>query len=604
MKNHNIKNTIKTTRYMFSAVLRKKHGKAYVFLKTVIAVVDALFPIVFVIIPGLLIDELLLDQDITRIACYIFVLCLSPIIIEVFRLLMRKKITALRLNLDTDFSVDFYSHIADMDFETTESPEIQTLKGRAQETLESSVTIVDSILNLMSAFIRLLSLSAIIAMMNPIIILIIIIQVYLNAAVSKWVNRRVHNGDIELSKMGRKIYAATCVFDDNDYAKELRIFDIKSYIINLFIKNKNDENAIWMKIRNSQFTANMLTVFIKGVQQCFVYIYLVYDVIAHALPIGNLTIYLASVDQFSGALGNFMSTYVDLIGRSYKVDELITFMNIPLKQLHSGTRIPCINKDSVIEFRNVSFQYPGSDKYALQDFNMTIRLSEKLCIVGKNGSGKSTFIKLLTRLYFPVKGEILLDGININEYDYKQYQALFASVFQDFQLFFMSLRQNVCLSDEVHDVKLKKAYIESDLENLIQTLPHSDETQVYKWECEDGFEPSGGEGQKIAIARALYRNGEIYLLDEPTAALDPEAEYEIYMKFHNMISGKCAVLITHRLSAVQLADKVAVFDNGHVAEYGTHAELYAKGGIYTEMFDKQAQFYRDAPQETESKTAE
>ena len=132
-----------------------------------------------------------------------------------------------------------------------------------------------------------------------------------------------------------------------------------------------------------------------------------------------------------------------------------------------------------------------------------------------------------------------------------------------------------------------------NLDKLINSLKYLDETQVYKWECAEGFEPSGGEGQRIAIARALYHDREIYLLDEPTAALDPNTEYEIYTQFNNMITDKCAVLITHRLSAVQLADKVAVFDNGSVVEYGTHKELYEKGGIYTEMFDKQAQFYRD-----------
>ena len=145
---------------------------------------------------------------------------------------------------------------------------------------------------------------------------------------------------------------------------------------------------------------------------------------------------------------------------------------------------------------------------------------------------------------------------------------------------------------------------QSGLASLIKKLAHGYETRVYKWEAIDGFQPSGGEGQKIAITRAIYRDSQILLLDEQTAALDPNAEYEIYTQFHKIINDKCAVLITHRLSAVQLADKVAVFDNGHVAEYGTHQELYAKGGIYTEMFDKQAKFYRDAPQEANSEATE
>ena len=159
----------------------------------------------------------------------------------------------------------------------------------------------------------------------------------------------------------------------------------------------------------------------------------------------------------------------------------------------------------------------------------------------------------------------------------------------------MTVKENIVLEYEKDDEKIALISNQSGLVSLIQKLPHGYDTPVYKWEAIDGFQPSGGEGQKIAITRALYRNSQILLLDEPTAALDPNAEYEIYTQFHNMITDKCAVLITHRLSAVQLADKVAVFENGRVVEYGTHKELYAKGGVYTEMFDKQAQFYRDEP---------
>lgn len=155
------------------------------------------------------------------------------------------------------------------------------------------------------------------------------------------------------------------------------------------------------------------------------------------------------------------------------------------------------------------------------------------------------------------------------------------------------------MADKYNKARLDKVCKDSGIESLVEKLPKGYDTQVDKWIDEEGFEPSGGENQRIAIARACYHGGDIFLLDEPTAALDPMAEYEIYNQFNNMITDKCAILITHRLSAVQLADKVAVFDDGHVAEYGTHAKLYAKGGIYTEMFDKQARFYRDKPSESD-----
>lgn len=586
-------NTITTSKYMFKSVWNKPGGKRYIFMKLIIAACDSFIPLVYVIFPGMIIDGLLNNDHLTAIIGYIVALCGFPVLNELIHLIINTKIVKLKHALDLAFSVDYYSHVADMDYELNESPEIQTLKGRAQQTLESSVTIVDSLLGVISSFLRLMLITTVVFTMNPIVIILVIIQVCINAYIAKWLNKRSHEVDVETSSFARKIYANTCVFDDDDYAKELRLYNLKDYIINLYITNKTQENEVWLRHRRNQFAASTLTVFVKNIQQLIIYGILVYEVINHALPIGQFTIYLSSINQFSSSLGLLFSSYVDLSGRSFKIDELIEFMAIPKKQLQSGKMCPKFTKESVIEFKNVSFKYPGSEHYALKNVNIKIKYSEKLCIVGANGSGKSTFIKLLTRLYFPAEGTILLDGVNINEYDYKHYQKIFAPVFQDYQLLFMTLRDNVVLANKVDDMLLKKTYSDSKLDKLVASLKHFDETQVYKWECADGFDPSGGEGQRIAIARALYHNREIYLLDEPTAALDPNSEYELYTQFHDMIQNKCAVLITHRLSAVQLADKIAVFDNGQVAEYGTHEELYAKGGIYTEMFDKQAQFYRD-----------
>lgn len=303
--------------------------------------------------------------------------------------------------------------------------------------------------------------------------------------------------------------------------------------------------------------------------------------------------------QFSGSLSNITRQYLNLSMLSLRVQELIKFMNIPLKNHKMGEITPVFDSDSVIEFKNVSFRYPGSDRLVIDKLNLTVRGDEKLCIVGVNGSGKSTFVKLLTRLYVPTDGEILLNGININEYDYREYCKLFAPVFQDFALYNITLGENIVMAEEYNRERLLSATRQSGLSAMVENTKYGYDTIIYKWFDEEGVEPSGGEGQRIAMARALYRGGSVYILDEPTAALDPNAEYEIYTQFNNMITDKCAVLITHRLSAVQLADMVAVFDDGHVAEYGTHAELYAKGGIYTEMFDKQAKFYRDKPTESD-----
>lgn len=320
--------------------------------------------------------------------------------------------------------------------------------------------------------------------------------------------------------------------------------------------------------------------------------YVVYRVLRHGLGVGDMTVYISAMQQFASALGRVVNSYMNLSRSSLDIAELKTFMDIPLSYQKSGSEEPILDKNSVIEFRSVSFKYPGSEIYALRNVNITIHANERLCIVGENGSGKSTFIKLLTRLYTPSDGEILLNGKNVNEYDFSKYQSLFSPVFQDFEHYHFTLGENIILAHEHDQSRLDEVCSKSGLSGLIAKLPNGYDTQVYKALDEKGFEPSGGEAQRIAIARAIYHNAPIVLLDEPTAALDPMAEYEIYTQFNDMITDKTAVLITHRLSAVQLADKVAVFDKGCVIEYGTHDELYAGGALYRDMFDKQAHFYR------------
>ena len=250
----------------------------------------------------------------------------------------------------------------------------------------------------------------------------------------------------------------------------------------------------------------------------------------------------------------------------------------------------------VITFCDVSFRYPRSDKYVLRHLNLTIRPGEHLSIVGLNGAGKTTFIKLLCRLYEVTEGEICIDGINIMEYSEEEYRKLFAVVFQDFKLFAFSLRENVAPGvEDIDEERLEQVLTQTGLYEDAQKLPDGLDTMIYKSFDEKGVELSGGQQQKTAISRALYRDAPIVILDEPTAALDPIAEYEIYRQFHALVGGKTAIYISHRLSSCRFCDHIAVFAEETVKEYGTHDELVARAdGIYAEMFRAQAQYYVDS----------
>ena len=245
-----------------------------------------------------------------------------------------------------------------------------------------------------------------------------------------------------------------------------------------------------------------------------------------------------------------------------------------------------------VEFRNVSFKYPGSDEYALRNLSIKFKIGSRLAVVGRNGSGKTTFIKLLCRLYDPTEGEILLNGADIRKYSYSDYLSIFSVVFQDFRLFSFPLAQNVAVAEEYDSGKVIGCLEEAGFGQRLATLSQGIETPLYKDFDEKGVEISGGEAQKIALARALYKDAPFVILDEPTAALDPIAEAEIYAKFNDMVGDRTAIYISHRLSSCRFCDVIAVFDKGQIVQKGSHEELAADAaGKYYELWNAQAQYY-------------
>ena len=594
-----LRNTITSTKYMLNNIWRIKDGKIYLFLKSFLSILTAVLPLISVWMPGLIINELTGERRANVLLAYIGITAGIPFIQSMIVSTLKVHLHTLRNHFVTTIKVNFVSHCADMDLETMENPDIQVLKERAEETTIDSLDTFEFLSGFISALISMIMCISIIFSLNLWILVLVIIVVVINYLSSRRVTQKSFPIDHELSKYNRFGWPVLNYFSNLQYAKEMRLYHLKDYFTKLYSDKRyeSDKYAIQLFVyhRNSEWIGAITLL----LQTAVLYGYFVYRVIQGELAIGDMTIYMGTISQFANSLTNVTRQYLNLSQLSLRVQELMKFMNIPLKNVHAGSRTPIFDGNSVIEFKNVSFKYPGSEKYALRNMNITIHGNEKLCIVGVNGSGKSTFIKLLTRLYAPSEGEILLNGININEYDYLQYNKLFSPVFQDFALYNISLRDNIIMTDKLDLARLNTIIEQSGLSSLVNHHKDGYDTVLYKWYDEEAIEPSGGEGQRIAIARARYHDKDIFILDEPTAALDPNAEYEIYTQFNQMITGKCAVLITHRLSAVQLADKVAVFDDGHMVEYGTHAQLYAEGGRYTEMFDKQAQFYRDSTKTSE-----
>lgn len=274
---------------------------------------------------------------------------------------------------------------------------------------------------------------------------------------------------------------------------------------------------------------------------------------------------------------------------------LFDFLDIPNNMYQGNLTVEKRrDQDYEIEFRDVSFKYPGSESYSLRHVSMKFKMGERVAVVGQNGSGKTTFIKLLCRLYDPTEGEILLNGINIRKYSYREYMAVFSVVFQDFALFAYRLGENVAAGSAYDAGRVKKCLADAGFGSRLENMPDGLETYLYKKFSKKGVDISGGEAQKIAIARSLYRDSPFIILDEPTAALDPVAEADIYTKFNEIVGDKTAIYISHRLSSCRFCDDIAVFDNGQVVEQGSHEDLISnENGKYHELWFAQAQYYAE-----------
>ncbi|MCI8798279.1 MAG: ABC transporter ATP-binding protein [Lachnospiraceae bacterium] len=312
-----------------------------------------------------------------------------------------------------------------------------------------------------------------------------------------------------------------------------------------------------------------------------------------AFPVGDVIKFASAFTNMLSGVQNMAYQCNGLIVTARRAASTLEMMNIG-DEMYRG-KLPVekrLDNQYEIEFRNVSFRYPGTETYALKNLSLKLHIGERMAIVGMNGSGKTTMIKLLCRLYDPQEGEILLNGVDIRKFRQEEYIRLFSVVFQDFKLLSMPLGENVAASLDVDEKLAEQVLRKAGLSERLAKLPEGLETWLYQDIADDGVEISGGEAQKIAIARALYKDAPFVLLDEPTASLDPLSEYEIYSGFDAMVGDKTAIYISHRLSSCRFCDDIAVFHEGRLVQRGTHEELLKdEQGKYYELWNAQAQYY-------------
>lgn len=590
-----LSSNIKTLKYFFK--LTNRISKTYIVKSMLASIFKACTPFLNIILPKLIIDELLSGKDMKMLIVYIGVLTIGNLLLKIINNHFIRIMELARTDLFNKMDSYLGEKCVDMDFENIENPEVLDLKERAFFSIYSLDAIGRTLENasiIIYETITLLGLGYILSTLNPSIIAVVLFIVLINSFIFKKIEKIRFEDNQKAIFDNRAFGYFLRTTSDFSMGKDIRLYKVAPLILK---KSKYFTDNL-LRIYSKQFTAvgkySGISNINMQVQMIIVYAYLTMRVIRETISIGSFTMYANAVRNFSTSIMALINSFIEINQMCMYLELFIQFDSIESKNSRGSISTSSV-QNFEIEFKKVSFKYPNKQEYTLKNISIIIKPGEKLSIVGLNGAGKTTFIKLLSRLYEPTEGSILLGGVDIKEYIYEEYMNLLSIVFQDFKLLSFSIRENlsntICKdleSEEKVISCLDKAGFKNDLAKLNSGI----DTNIYKNFDEKGIEFSGGQAQKIAIARALYKNSPIVILDEPTSALDPISEYEVYNSFNNLVQGKTAIYISHRLSSARFSDKIAVFKDGEIIEYGNHYDLIEDDdSLYANMYNTQAKYY-------------
>jgi len=572
-----------------------KKYKMYFIVRFFRLVVMTLMPFVNILVMPLIVDEMLTTRSAEKIFGYVVFILAADFVLSMINGTLGNILERYTVKFENYYKTLLSARIMELDFQLTEDKaaldQIELAKNGMSWYSGGLNGIVEPLFNMVSALLTVVGVIVIVATQAPVLILITTTILVFSALINAKLNQIEQKQYAELSKVNRIFSYLGWELTDFRYGKDIRLYGAKDMMVDKWDQYTGIMVGNWETLANKQLPLNLLITATDIIRDFGTYFYLGVLAITGKITIGVATQMFTAAGTFYSSMRNLVWNFQELSKRANYANEYVKFMDYPAA-IQKGERHVTPGPHT-FEFKDVSFSYPGADVEVLRNINLTLTPGEHLSVVGLNGAGKTTLVKLLCRLYDPTKGVILMDDVDIREYDYEEYMKVFAPVFQDFKLFAFSMKENILMEkseDETQDVStvLKRV----GLAEKLATLSGGVDTVVYKHFDEDGIEPSGGEQQKLAIARALYKNAPVVILDEPTAALDPMAEYDIYRQFDTLVHEKTAIYISHRLSSCQFCDKIAVFSEKELKEYGTHAELVNKpGGVYAKMFAAQAQYY-------------
>lgn len=508
-----------------------------------------------------------------------------------------------RVQLRTSLNLQVITKAVSTSYPNSSDLSLLQEKERADRALDSNSSAGEAVWRVMTEiFQNLLGFGIYLALflsLDPVLILLAVATAALSYVCSLRTNKWSYDHRQEGAALGQKMSYIRQTAGDRGALKDIQIFGMSSWLRQVHDAVLKLFRAFQLREQRVRLLGDLAEVALTFLRNGAAYGYLLALALGEGLSVSEFLLYFTAVGNFTTWVTGILKGFGELHQFSLELSSVRSYIEAPEPfRMEGGKAIePDTSLPYTLELRDVSFRYPNTETWALRHVNMKFQVGSRLAVVGKNGSGKTTFIKLLCRLYDPTQGEILLNGIDIHKYSYRQYIDLFSVVFQDFQLLAFPLGQNVAAAVEVDKGRAARCLEMAGFGKRLAALPQGLETPLYKEFDESGVQVSGGEAQKIALARALYKDAPFVVLDEPTAALDPVAEMEVYENFDKIVGDKTAVYISHRLSSCRFCDDIAVFDHGHIVQQGSHDALVEAPGKYQELWHAQAQYY--AKQEKE-----
>lgn len=561
-----------------------------------------LLPLATTYFPKVLIDSVESQQSIQVVITIIGVYFGALLIVKLFNDLCKSKLHMRQYNLSCLYQHAISEKHMRTDYANTDNPEAITKYQHAMSDACSGQCapefIWQSLLGLFISLLGIFTCGFVIAIVSPWILMFLFLSAFITYLVSRWQRNYIEKNKDHWVTVDRKIGYLQSFSERFDHAKDIRIYGMFDWLSDMLTGFQKERFGWTKKVSARTLGGTCINALLMLIQNGVAYAILIVMVFNNEVGAGDFVFYFGAITGFSAWLNGIGNMVNDITHKSIKIGYYRDYFDIEEKYNHGeGCPMPTEQELPVdIELNNVSFKYASADGeiYALKNVNLKIDKGEKLAIVGANGAGKTTLVKLMCGFYYPSEGEIKLNGHAIADYNIEDYYSLFSAVFQDIYLLPVTIAEFVSSSEkEIDRDRVMDVIRQAGLADKINSLPNGIDSRLMKGVFDDSIEMSGGEKQKLMLARALYKDAPVIVLDEPTAALDPIAENELYLKYNELTANKTSVYISHRLASTRFCDRIVYLENGEIVESGSHDELMKLGGKYAHMFELQSHYYKE-----------